>query len=101
MLEYFKVWRSRLFVGTLRNPNAIIMQAYRKAVNITNACQVYSAECVPKIRLILSIILYPIYEDVRFQFTNLEYDDFERACTVPYYHHPIGIIINWPLFRVR
>ena len=49
--------------------------------------QIYSVECVSKIRHILSVIHYTIRGAVCFQFT--------------YCHHQIGSMNYYPLFRVR
>ena len=55
------------------------MQTYLKALNYWNACQVYAAECVSKIKPILSIIFYSIYGAVCLQLTHLSCDDRENV----------------------
>ena len=51
------------------------MQTYLKAFNYTNARQVYAAECVSKIKTILSVIFYSIYEAVCLQLNWFSCDD--------------------------
>ena len=43
------------------------------------ACQVYAAECVSKIKTILSIIFYSIYGAVCLQLTQFSCDDRENS----------------------
>ena len=54
------------------------MQIYRKALNLQNACQVYSVEWVSKIKYSLSIIFYAIYRAVCFQRNHFSFDDCEN-----------------------
>ena len=61
----------------------------------------YFVECVSKIKHILSIIHYTIYGAVCFQFTHFSCDDWENIYTLSYYHHQIGSMNYYPLFRVR
>ena len=56
MIGYIVACRSCSFVCRLHHLIIIIMQTYLKALNYQNACQVYDAECVSKIKTILSII---------------------------------------------
>ena len=55
------------------------MQTYLKALNYWNARQVYDAECVSKIKTILSIIFYSIYGAVCLQLTQISCDDRENV----------------------
>ena len=55
------------------------MQTYMKALNYLNACQVYADECVSKIKTILSIIFYSIYEAACLQRTQFSCDDRENV----------------------
>ena len=64
------------------------------------ACQIYFVECVSKIKHILSVIHYTICEVVCFQLTHFPCDD-ENIYTLSYYHHKIGSMNYYPLFRVR
>ena len=48
-----------VFVGT--QIITIIMRNYLKALSFLDTCQVYSVECVFKIKSILSVIFYAIY----------------------------------------
>ena len=41
----------------------------------------FSIECVSKIRLVLSIIFHAIYGAVCIQLTHFSYDDCENTCT--------------------
>ena len=56
---------------------------------------------VCKIRHILSVIHYTIRGAVCFQFTHFPCNDWENICTLSYYHHQIGRMNCYPLFRVR
>ena len=54
-----------------------------------------------KIRHILSVIHYKIRGAVRFQLTHFPCDDWENIYILSYYHHQIGSMNYYPLFRVR
>ena len=56
---------------------------------------------VCKIKHILSIIHYTICGAVCFQFTHFSCDNRENIYTLYYYHHQIGSMNYYPLFRVR
>ena len=58
------------------------MQTYLKALNYQNACQVYAAESVSKIKAILSIIYYSIYGALCLQITQLSCDDRENMYVI-------------------
>ena len=58
-------------------------------------------ECVSKIKHILSVIQYIIRGAVCYQFTHFPCDDYENIYTLSYYHHQIGSMNYYPLFRVR
>ena len=66
---------------------------------------IYFFECVSKIKHILSVIPYTIHFTicgaVCFQFTHSPCDDWDNICTLSYYHHQIGSMNYYPLFRVR
>ena len=66
-----------------------------------NTCQIYFVECVSKIKHILSVIHYTICGAVCFQFTHFSCDDWRNIYTLSYYHHQIGSMNYYPLFRVR
>ena len=72
-----------------------------EGIELINACQIYFVECVSKIKHILSVIHYTICGAVCFQFTHCSCDDWENIYTLSYYHHQIGIMNYYPLFRVR
>ena len=61
----------------------------------------YIFECVSKIKHIPSIIRYTICGAVCFQFTHFPCDSYENIYTLSYYHHQIGSMSYYPLFRVR
>ena len=79
MIEYIMACRSCSFVCRQHHLIIIIMQTYLKALNYKNACQVYDAECVSKIKTILSIIFYSIYGAVCLQLTQFSCDDRENV----------------------
>ena len=54
-----------------------------------------------KIRHILSVIHYKIRGSMCFQLTHFPCDDWENIYTLSYYHHRIGSMNYYPLFRVR
>ena len=54
-----------------------------------------------KIRHILSVIHYTMRGVVCFQFAHFPCDDWENIYTLSYYHHQIGSMNYYPLFRVR
>ena len=58
-------------------------------------------ECVSKIGHILSVIHYKIRGAVCFQLTHFPCDDWDNIYTLPYYHHQIGSMTYYQLFRVR
>ena len=89
------------FVCTVHHLIIIIVQTYLKPLNLQTACQIYFVECVSKIKNILSVIHYTICGAVWFQFTPFSCDDWENIYTLSYYHHQIGSMNYYPLFRVR
>ena len=56
---------------------------------------------VCKIRHILSVIHYKTCGAMYFQLTHFPCDDWENIYTLSYYHHQIGSMNYYPLFRVR
>ena len=101
IIIFVLVCRSYSFVCTAHHLIIIIVQTYLKALNLQNACQIYFVECVSKIKNILSVIHYTICGAICFQFTPFSCDDCENIYTVSYYHHQIGSMNYYPLFRVR
>ena len=79
----------------------IILQTYLKKLNLQNVCQIYFVEWVSEIKHIPSVIHYTIYGAVCFQLTHIPHDDWENVYTLSYYHHQIGSMHYYPLFRVR
>ena len=74
---------------------------FSECIELINACQIYFVECVSKINHILSVIHYTICGAVCFQFTHFLRDDWENIYNLSYYHHQIGSMNYYPLFRVR
>ena len=89
------------FVCTVHHLIIIIVQTYLKPLNLQTACQIYFVECVSKNKNILSVIHYTICGAVWFQFTPFSCDDWENIYTLSYYHHQIGSMNYFSLFRVR
>ena len=70
-------------------------------IELIKACQIYFVECVSKIKHILSVIHYTIRGAVCFRFTHFSCDDWDNIYILCYYHHQIGSMNYYPLFRVR
>ena len=58
-------------------------------------------ECVSKIKHILLVSHYTICGAVCFKFTHFLCDDWDNVYTLSHYHHQIGSMNYYPLFRVR
>ena len=101
LIGYVQVCRSYSFVCTAHHLIIIIVQTYLKILNLKHACQIYLVECVSKIKHILSVIHYAICGAVCFQFTHFPCDAWENIYTLSFYHHQIGSMNYYPLFRVR
>ena len=89
------------FLCTLHYLIIIIMQAYLNVLKFQNNDQEYILSRVSEITSILLIIFCVIYGAVCFHLTHLSYDECKNTCTLSYYHHQIGSMSHWPLFRVR
>ena len=98
---YVLACRSYSFVCTVHHLIIITVRTYLKALNLKNACQINFVDCVSKIKHILSVIHYTICGAVCFHFTHFSCDDWENIYTLSYYHHEIGSMNYYPLFRVR
>ena len=61
----------------------------------------YILSSVSKIKHVFSVIHYKICRAVCLQFTHFPCDDWENMHTLSYYHHQIGSMNHYPLFRVR
>ena len=72
-----------------------------EGIELINACQIYFVECVSKNKYILSVIHYTICGAVGFQFNHFPCDDWDNIYTFSYYHHQIGSMNYYPLFRLR
>ena len=89
----------RSFVCTLQHLIIIIVQTIWRHWTYKMPVR-YDLSSV-KIRYILSVIHYTICGAACFQFTNFLCDDWENIYTLSYYHHQIGSMNYYPLFRVR
>ena len=98
IVGYVLACRSYSFACTLHHLT-IIVQTYLKTLDLWNVCQIYFVECVSKIKHIISIILYTIYEFLCFQFTCFPVVMIEKVYTC--YYHQIGSMNYYPLFRIR
>ena len=58
-MKYNTTWSLYSFVCTLHHLIITITQAHLKVVNFLNACRVHSAQCVSKIKSVLSFIIPP------------------------------------------
>ena len=96
IVGYVLACRSYSFVCTVHHLIIIIVQTYRKILNLYNACQIYFVECVSEIKHILSDIHYTICGAVCSQFTHFSCDDWENIYTLCYYHHQIGSMNYYP-----
>ena len=97
IVGYFLACRSYLFVCSLLRLTIIIEQTLSEDIELIK----WFVECVSKIKHILSVIYYTICGAVCFQFTYFLCDDWDNIYTVSYYHHQIGSMNYYPLFRVR
>ena len=79
-----------VFFCTLHHFIIIIVQIYLQTLNSSTCVSDIFVECVSKIKLILSVILYTQCGAVCFQFTHFPCDDSENIYTLSYYHHQIG-----------
>ena len=100
-----KLWSSaecRIWTRGIRHQIASRLNAHWQT---DWAIEDQAKNCVSKIKHILSvihhIIHYTICEAVCFQFTHSPCDDWENIYTLSYYHHQIGSMNYYPLFRVR
>ena len=100
IVGYVMACRLYSFVCTLHHLIIIIVQTNLQTLNLWNVCQIYFVECVSKIEHILLVIHYSIYGAVCFQFTQFPRDGWENIILF-YYHHQIGSMNYYPLFRVR
>ena len=98
---YVLASKSHSFVSTVHHLIIIIVQTYLKPFNLQNACQIYFVAYVSTIKHILSVIHYTICGAVCSQFTHFSCGDWENIYTLSYYHHQIGSMNYYPLFRVR
>ena len=88
------------FVCTLHHLIIIIVQTLSEDIELIKCLSDIICR-VCKIKHILSVIHYTICGAVFFQFTYFLRDDWENIHTLSYYHHQIGSMNYYPLFRVR
>ena len=98
---YVLACRSCSFVCTLHHLIIIIVQTYLRTLNLWNACQVYFVECVSKIKPVFSVIHHTKYMELCVFSLPISLVKIERIYTLSYYHHQIGSMNYYPLFRVR
>ena len=85
----------------------ITQSHYHHCANLTEDIELIKClsdifvECVIMIKHILSFIYYTIYGAVCFQLTHFACDDRENTYTLSHYHHQIGSMNYYTLFRVR
>ena len=80
IIGYALPCRSYSFVCTAQHLIIIIVQTYLKTLNLSDIYNMWA---------------------VCFQFTHFPCDDWENRYTLSYYHHQIGSMNYYPLFRVR
>ena len=93
IVGYVLVCRSCSFVCTVHYTIIIIVQSFLKTLNLNNACQISFVECVS-----LSYPLYNIWDCV---FSVYPFPLWWLREYTLYYHHQIGSMNYYPLFRVR
>ena len=99
IVGYVLACRSCSFVCTLHHLIIIIVQTYLKTLNLWNACQIYFVECV---RLsIFSQLSIVHYMGLCVFSLPIPLMMTEKVYTLSYYHHQIGSMKCYPLFRVR
>ena len=100
IVEYVLACRSYSLVCTLPHFIIIIVQTLSEDIELINCLSdIFYRVC--KIKHILSVIHYTICGAVCFQFTHSLCVDWENIYTLSYYHHQIGSMNNYPLFRFR
>ena len=92
--------RSCSFVCTLHHLIISIVQTYLRTLNLWNACQIYFVECVSKIKHIFQSSIIQ-YMGLCIFSLPISVVMIERIYTLSYYHHQIGSMNYYPLFRVR
>ena len=98
---YVLACRSYSFVCTLHHLIIVIVQTLSEEIELMKCLSDIIVEYVSEIEHILSVIHYTICGAVCFQFFHFLCDDWENIYTLSYYHHQIGSMNYYPLFRVR
>ena len=92
-----KAWKMPCIYGFVFSNDIFLCIQYRFILVI------YFVECVCKIKHILSVIHYTIHYIICgamcFQFTHSLCDDWENIYTLSDYHHQIGSMNCYPLFK--
>ena len=99
IIGYVLACRSYSFGCTLHHHIIIIVQTYLKTLNLWTACQMYVVECLSNIKHILLVIHHTIYGTVCFNLP-ISLVMIEKIYTLSY-HHQIGSMNYYPLFRIR
>ena len=76
-IGYIVAWRSYSFVYTLHHFIITIMQILIESV-VQNDHQIFSVECVSKIKSFLLVMFYAFYGVVCFQLTHSSFNDCEK-----------------------
>ena len=101
MIAYIMARGSHSFVCTLNHITIFLMQTYMKVLNLYNACQVHSVECVSKIKPIPSSNFHAIFEALCIQLTRFSCYNWDNKCTFSYYNYQIESMNRLPLCGVR
>ena len=100
IVGYALACRSYSFVCTLHHLTIIIVQTLSEDIELLKCLSdIIWRMC--KTKHILSVIHYTICGALCFQFTHFLRDDWDDIHTLSYYHHQIGSVNYYPLFRVR
>ena len=100
IVGYVLACRSYSFVSTLHHLIIIIVETLSEDIELIKCLSDIICR-VCKIKHLLSVIHYTICGAVCFQFTHFLCDDWENIYTLSNYHHTIGSMNYYPLFKVR
>ena len=92
--------RTRLFVQYTISLPSLCKNVWRHWISKMPVRYILSSVRV-RLSIFSPVIHYTIYGAVCFQFTNFSYDDWDNRYTLSYYHHQMGSMNYYPLFRVR
>ena len=92
--------RTRLFVQYTISLSSLCKLIWRHWTYKVPVRYILSSVWV-RLSIFSPLSLYTICRVVCFQFTHFSCDDWENIYTLSYYHHQIGNMNYYPLFRVR